>query len=287
MILVTGANGHLGAGTIDFLLKKNPDAEIKALVRSEGKGKYLKEKGAEIAIGDYSDFNSLLKATEEVETVLLISSSSLGERYQQHSDVIKAAKQNGVKHIVYTSFLRANPDSKFSEGIDHVKTEDDILNSGLSYTIMRNTYYADFLPDIIGNAYETGAIYYSAGSAKVNFALRKDMAEANAVVLANLPEHRNKIYEITSAETYSFNDIASMLSSITGKEIKYVDLPVETLKENIVKLGMPERVAELMSSIAESMKAGEFDFIDPALENLLGRKPVSLEKFLKQKYSSH
>lgn len=39
MILVTGANGHLGRATIDFLLKRNPYAKIKALVRSEEKGK--------------------------------------------------------------------------------------------------------------------------------------------------------------------------------------------------------------------------------------------------------
>ena len=38
MILITGANGHLGGATIDFLLKKNPNTKIKALVRSEEKG---------------------------------------------------------------------------------------------------------------------------------------------------------------------------------------------------------------------------------------------------------
>jgi len=75
-----------------------------------------------------------------------------------------------------------------------------------------------------------------------------------------------------------------MLSEITGKQIKYVDIPVEALKENIIKFGMPKEVAELMGSIAESMKAGEFDFIDPTLEKLLGRKPVDLKDFLLNVY---
>jgi NAD(P)H dehydrogenase (quinone) len=151
---------------------------------------------------------------------------------------------------------------------------------------MQNTYYADFLPNIIGNAVESGAIYYSAGNAKVNFALRSEMAEANAVVLANPTAHQNKIYEITSASKYTFDEIADILSEITGKQIKYVDIPVEVLKENIIKFGMPKEVADLMGSIAESMKAGEFDFIDSTLEKLIGRKPTDLKDFLKNVYSN-
>lgn len=285
MILITGANGHLGSATIDFLLKKNPNAKIKALVRSEEKGKDLKAKGVEIAIGDYLNYDSLVNAMKDVETMLLVSSSTMGDRYSQHANAIKAAKENGVKHIVYTSVLKANPNSKFSAGIDHFKTEEDLKNSGMSYTIMRNTYYADFLPNIIGNAVESGAIYYSAGNAKVNFALRSEMAEANAVVLADPTAHQNKIYEITSANKYTFDEIAGILSEITGKQINYADIPVEVLKENIIKFGMPKEVAELMGSIAESMKAGEFDFIDPTLEKLIGRKPTDLKDFLTNVYS--
>jgi NAD(P)H dehydrogenase (quinone) len=220
-----------------------------------------------------------------VEALLLVSSSTMGDRYAQHANAIKAAKVNGVKHIVYTSVLKANPNSKFLAGIDHYKTEEEIKISGMNYTIMRNTYYADFLPNIIGNAVESGAIYYSAGNGKVNFALRNEMAEANAVVLSDPSAHQNKIYEITSGSVYKFDEIASMLSEITGKQIKYVDIPVEALKENIINFGMPKEVADLMGSIAESMKAGEFDFVDPTLEKLIGRKPTDLKDFLKNVYS--
>lgn len=285
MILLTGANGHLGSATIDFFLKKNLNTKIKALVRSEEKGVDLKASGVEILVGDYLNYDSLVKATQGIDTLLLISSSTLGDRYSQHANVIKAAKENKVEHIVYTSVLKSNPDSKFSAGVDHYKTEEEIKNSGVAYTIMRNTYYADFLPDIICNAADTGAIYYSAGSTKVNFAVRREMAEANAVILSKPNSHKNKTYEITSGSVYNFDEIASMVSEITGKEIKYVDLPVETLKENIVKMGMPKEVAELMGSIAESMKAGEFDLVDPTLEKLIERKPTDLKDFLKKIYS--
>ena len=61
----------------------------------------------------------------------------------------------------------------------------------MDYTIMGNTLYADIVPMLVGDVAETGKIYYSAGDARINFAVRNDMAEANAVVLSNPSAHQN------------------------------------------------------------------------------------------------
>ena len=60
MILITGATGHLGKATIDFLLEKIPAKEISALVRSEAKATALREKGVTVHIGDYTDYDSIV-----------------------------------------------------------------------------------------------------------------------------------------------------------------------------------------------------------------------------------
>ncbi len=285
MILVTGANGQLGSSTIEFLLKKNPETTIRGLVRSEEKGATLKAKGVDIAIGDYFDYDSLVIAMQGVNTLLLVSASSVTGRHEQHENVIRAAKASGVKHIVYTSILKSFPDSKFTASTDHVKTEADIKASGIAYTIMGNTYYCDFLPMLLGNFKETGTIYYSAGNAKINFASRNNMAEANAVVLSNPTAHRNKVYDITASAAYTFKDIAAMLSDIVGQPVGYIDIPLEDLKKGMLQHGLPEDVAEMMASIAASMKAGEFDYADNTLENLIGHKPLDLKNFLEVVYS--
>lgn len=285
MILVTGANGHLGSSTIDFLLKKNPETTIRGLVRSEEKGAALKAKGVEIAIGDYFNYDSLVKAMHGVNTLLLVSANSVTGRHEQHENVIRAARASGIKHIVYTSVLKSFPESKFTAGTDHVKTEADIKASGIAYTIMGNTYYCDFLPMLLGNFKETGTIYYSAGNAKINFASRNDMAEANAVVLSNPYAHRNKVYDITASAAYTFKDIADMLSSIISQPVGYIDISPEDLKNGMLQHGLPDDVAEMMTSIAASMKAGEFNYADNTLENLIGHKPLDLKNFLQAVYS--
>src|SRR5687767_6892768 len=112
MILVTGATGQFGSHSIDHLLSKGIIAsDVSALVRDEAKTKTLKEKAIAIRIGDYTDQHSLVRAFRDVDKLLLVSSNdreAIENRTTQHINVIKAAKEAGVKHIVYTSFVR-NP----------------------------------------------------------------------------------------------------------------------------------------------------------------------------------
>ena len=76
-----------------------------------------------------------------------------------------------------------------------------------------------------------------------------------------------------------------MLSDITGQPVGYIDISLEDLKKGMLQHGLPEDVAEMMTSIAASMKAGEFDYADYTLENLIGHNPLDLKDFLQAVYS--
>ena len=281
MILITGANGHLGTLTIDYLLKKNvPANTIAALVRDVKKGSDLLDKGISLRTGDYTDEAALLKALEGIDTLLLISSGTLENRTQQHINVINAAKQNGVKHIVYTSMLKASPDSKFTPAADHYETEAYLKTAGVPFTVLRNTFYAELIPMLLGDALQTGTWYYAAGDAKANFASRVDMAEALANVIIHPDKQENKIYEIASGNVYSFSEIAGIVSETSGTQVNYNAIPVDALKEGMRKAGVPELHIPLMASVAETIEAGELDVIDASLEHLLERKPVDLKEYL-------
>ena len=65
-ILITGSTGHLGGATIDFLIKKIPANSIAALARNSEKAKTLAEKGVDVRIGNYDDYQSLVKAFQPV-----------------------------------------------------------------------------------------------------------------------------------------------------------------------------------------------------------------------------
>ncbi len=281
MILITGANGNLGSQTIDFLLDKNTDEDIAGLVRSEQKGAELKEKGVEIRIGDYNDYSSIEEAIRGIDTLLLISSSTLEGRAKQHKNVIEAAGQAGVNQVFYTSIVKADRElSPLSP--DHAETEKLIRDSGIPYTIYRHAFYTEFLPLFLGNALETGQWAFPSNGNPINLALRSEMAEALANGLADSEKHKNSIYEITSSKAYTLDEIAGMLSEATGKEITYTDIPVSEFKNTLEEIGLPEEQIAMSVMTAQTFVNGALDFTFDDMEKLLGRKPTGLDTFVKQ-----
>lgn len=284
MILVTGATGHFGRAAIDFLLKKGVKAgQILALVRNGKSAEDLKNKGVGVVIGDYDNYPSLVKAFAGVEKLLFVSGNDIAKRIAQHQNVVQAAKEAGVKHLVYTSFQRRTEGENSPLWIvaqSHIQTENWLKESGLDYTILRNNLYMDFLPGFIGEkVLETGVVYVPAGEGRVSAALRSDMAEAAAEVLVS-DGHAGKAYDITNTEALSYQEIAEIISETSGRTVRYISPSVEDYGKTLAGFGVPSEVVGIFSGFALAQAKGELDVVSNDLEKLLGRKPVSVKEFL-------
>ncbi|EHQ24822.1 NAD(P)H dehydrogenase (quinone) [Mucilaginibacter gracilis] len=289
MILITGATGHFGKSTIDFLLNKGiPSTNIVALVRDEAKAEDLKAKGITIKTGDYHNYDSLTAAFKGIDKLLLVSSSDVVDRTGQHRNVVSAAKEAGVKHILYTSTERKNETASspihFVTG-SHIETENIIIASGIPYTIFRNNLYLDMVPIFLGQQVLEKGVFLPTGETRAAFATRDDMAEATANVLITTG-HENKDYGISNTENISIPEIVRSLSGIVGKEISYVSPTAEVFVETMTKAGMPEQFVGMFAGFSEAIRQGEFETDKTDLETLLGRKPVSAEEFLQGVYAA-
>jgi NAD(P)H dehydrogenase (quinone) len=289
MILVTGATGHFGNASIQFLLEKGIKAnQILALVRNGQATETFNKLGVGTVMGDYDDYDSLVNAFKGVEKLLLISGNDVEKRMLQHQNAIRAAKQAGVKHIVYTSFLRrveneASPLWLLAHS--HIQTEKWLKESGIACTILKNNIYMDFLPGFIGEKVaEKGVIYVPAQNGKVGAVLRSEMAEAAASILSS-SGHEGKEYDITNSEALSYQEIANILSEVLGKPINYISPTAEEYKNTLLGYGVPKEGVEIFSSIALAQAEGELDLTSNDLEILLGRKPMSIKDFLVNFYS--
>ncbi len=281
MILVTGATGHLGTAVIENLLKKTLAKKIAALVRDENKASDLWEKGVKICIGNYDDLASLDAAMSGIEKVLLIAGTDEDNRLRQHQNVVNAAKNAGVKFIAYTSRNlkdRKTLVNKLMEG--HFQTEDYIMRSGLNYAVFRNVLYMDTIPQFVSGekVFETG-INLPGGEGKVGYALRSEMGEAIANAL--LADEGNKIYKFTGNEQYSFGDVATALTELSGKEVKYNSIEKSAFETQMKERSTPEAVIQKVVGFITDIKNGQEDEVTSDLENLLGRKPATLKKGLK------
>jgi NAD(P)H dehydrogenase (quinone) len=179
-IAITGATGHLGRLVVNQLKTKVPASTIVALVRTPGKAADL---GVTVREADYSQPDSLVSALSGVEALLLISSSEIGQRSAQHSNVIEAAKKAGVQWVVYTSLLHAETSAIKALSEEHLDTEAALKASELPYTILRNGWYTENYTASIPGALAGGAFLGSAIEAKISSAARADYAEAAVAVL--------------------------------------------------------------------------------------------------------
>jgi NAD(P)H dehydrogenase (quinone) len=284
-ILITGGTGNLGSVIIDHMLNGLQGNEITALVRDETKAEGLKAKGIRIKVGSYQDQLALVAAMEGIEKLLLISASDLNNRFHQHKNVIDAAKKAGVKHIFYTGVAMKDISTSPLKPLlnDHFLTEAYIKSGGFTYTFLQNGLYFEVIPMFTGpNMLETG-IFFPAGQGKVAFASRNELAEVIATVLLGVG-HENKTYALTGAEAYSFSDIVEEVSLLSGKNVSYTSPESTTYRAALKEMGVPEAVVDMSALFAAGIMQDDFKITDPALELLLGRKPMTLSRYLQEAF---
>ena len=287
MILVTGATGNLGKATVQSLLDKGiAPSDITALVRDDTKATELKAKGIQVRLGDYQDVDSLKKAFQGVHKLLLVSSSAdIDRRFEQHKNAIDAAKQTGVRHLIYTGFAMNDLHrSIMRDDVQyHAYTADYLKQSTIPYTVMNDTFYADLIPLLIGKDVLAEGVCIPAGDGKIPFLPLADMAEALAVVLTS-PGHENKEYVIAAETAFSFAEIADMLSDSIGKTIAYYQPEVSVYIAQLIQAGLSAADAAYIARYAGAFANGEFETGKSDVKQLLGRNPIRLEDFLSKLY---
>ncbi|MER7397629.1 SDR family oxidoreductase [Streptomyces sp. NPDC000151] len=268
-IVVTGATGQLGRLVIEELLARVPAEQVAAVVRDRAKASSIAARGVEIRVADYGKPETLAGAFRPGDVVLLISGSEVGQRTAQHTAVIDAAKAAGVARLAYTGVL-GGPTADFRLADEHKVTEQAILDSGLTYTFLRNGWYNENYTAQIPTQLEHGVVG-SAGDGRVGSAARADYAAAAAVVLTT-EGHDNATYELSGDDAWTLAEYAAELSRQSGKEVAYTDLPAEDLKAVLAGAGVPDAMAEILVDVDTSaIRRGLLQGGSGDLSRLIGR----------------
>jgi NAD(P)H dehydrogenase (quinone) len=267
-VVVTGATGHLGRLAVESLLARGvPAAEITATGRSVEPLADLAARGVRVAVADFHDPATLDAAFAGAQKLLLVSSGSFDDRAGQHRNAIDAAVRAGVQHVVYTSGPKATT-SRLLLMADHAATEEALAASGLPTTVLRNGWYVENYTGQVDTYLQHGMVG-AAGDGLVSIAPRGDYAEAAAVVLTT-DGHAGMVYEL-GGEALTLAGIAALISTETGRDVVYTDVPVETLTGILVGAGFPEPVAAVFADVDRGISEGEL-LVDPTdLAMLLGR----------------
>jgi NAD(P)H dehydrogenase (quinone) len=275
MIVVTGASGQLGRLVIESLLATVSAGQIVAAVRNPASVQDFAARGVQVRRADYDQPATLDAAFAGADKVLLISGNAVGQRVPQHRAVIDAAKRTGVQLLAYTSLLHADT-SPLPLAAEHKETEALLRASGVPFVLLRNGWYTENYLASFPPTLQYGALLGSAGDGRIASAARADYAAAAAAVLASSANQAGKVYELAGDDAYTLTQLAAEIARQSGKPVAYNNLPQADYKDVLLKAGLPEGLAELISSSdAGAAKGGLFDD-GKQLNALIGRPTTGL-----------
>jgi uncharacterized protein YbjT (DUF2867 family) len=233
MILILGASGFLGRAVTKQLLSEGQ--QVRLLVRTPAKVEDLQRAGAEVMQGDLIDPRSLTRACKGVDQVLAAAHSLLGKgRYKSeavddvgHRTLIEAAKAAGVAHFVYMSMLGVSADHPFDFARRKYSIEEYLKASGLSYTILRPSWYMEQNVHLFNgkSILEKGKTSLLGKGTKLrNFVAARDVAQFAVRALLD-PKLKNRTVDIGGPQNATNDQVAHLYGKIAGVTPKINHMP--------------------------------------------------------------
>ena len=242
-VLVTGATGKQGGSVVKALLDYGH--RVRGLTRKpeSEKAMSLEEEGVEIIKGDFNDPDSIKNAMKDVDAVFLMGTSfeeGIEAEVRHGITVADIAKEESLKHLVYTSVSSANENTGVPHFESKFKIEEHITKIGIPYTIIRpvsfmENYLAPWTLPKLKEGLINGPLSPDRKSQSIAV---KDIGRFVLYIFENREQFLGKAIDIASDEV-SGNEIGELFTNILGHKVSYHQQDEEALKargEDIFKM---------------------------------------------------
>jgi uncharacterized protein YbjT (DUF2867 family) len=277
MYLVTGATGNVGSSVVSQLLQSGLD--VRVFTRDPGKVDHWADR-VQVAVGDFEEPESFVKAVAGVEGIFLMNGGPDGERFQQL--MFSAKSQNSPKIVFLSTILASAP--KYQIGKLHKDKEDVIREIGLRAAFVRPGGFMSNCYQWIESVRAEGVVYNPMGSGKFAPIAPEDIA---AVAVKALTTHRSsdEIYEITGGALLSISDQVQILAEVLGKSIRCVDVPTEIAVQGMIRAGTPAHVAAAVGESLEAIRDGQATMVTDTVARVTGKQPKTFENWARENAS--
>lgn len=275
-ILITGATGNIGKELIKTLSAQN--MHFRAMVRSTRAAETLAAlESAEVVIGDFDDETSVANALKDVDRAFLLTNSTEHAETQQ-STFVDVASRCGVKQIVKLSQWAADADSPVRFLRYHAVVEQKIRESGIAYTFLRPNLFMQGLLGFRETIVTQGKFFAAAGDAKISAVDVRDIAAVAAAALTGVG-HEGKVYDLTGPEALTHQEMAEKLSLALKRQIQFIDVPPEAMREALISVGIPVWQADGLIEDYAHYRRDEASAVMTGVQDATGNPPHSFDDF--------
>ncbi len=262
-ILVTGATGSIGSRLIPLLQARG--VGVRALVRRPGQ---LASDEVEVAVGDFADQASLRPALNGVDAVFL-ACGNVPEQVAYESALIDEAARAGLR-VVKLSARGAAIGAPVAFWHWHGLIEQHLRASGVPAVVLQPGF---LMSNLLGSAEpvrQQGLLLAPAAEARVAMIDPADVAAVAAVALTT-PGHDGQSYVLTGPAAIGFSQVAAELSAVTGRAIRFVDIPPEAAAAAMVDGGVPSFAADQIVAVFDTLRRGGQASTTDVVPSLTGR----------------
>jgi len=271
-VAVTGANGFVGKNVRKFLYKN----KVRVLgISRKNFAKYSTETKAQSKNLLEQRLQKKLKNYDALVHLIGIGVESSGSTFEEINvnltkNTIKLCKKSGIKKIIYISGLGVSKNNTSNYFTSKYKAEQEIINSGLDYTIFRASYIigkTDHLTKSLSKQMKKGVIIIpGSGKYQLQPIFVEDVAK---IILKSILEKKfsKKILDLAGPRKISFEDFVKLFSKNTKVKFKKINL------KNAYDEGT-------YSSESLDLLIGDYTSDMTQLQKLASIKLTPVEKFL-------
>jgi uncharacterized protein YbjT (DUF2867 family) len=281
-ILVCGAAGKVGR-TGNFVAREllRRGYPVRAWVRRDDeRAAALRNAGAEILVGDMNLMANYRTAVAGVKRAYF--TGAVVEQLTEQTVMFSiAARDAQLEAIVNMSQFTVKEDTPSPATRQHWLSEHVLEWSSLPVTTVRPSLFAEQLSMLAGPPIRRAdELRLPFGNLPVAFIGGWDIARVITEVLVHPAQHIGRTYRLTGAQALTMQQVAEEFTRVLGRAIRYVDLPVETYREYLLRAGLGEHLAAHLCSLSVKMKAGEFAEVTNTVAEITGEPTRPLGEFI-------
>jgi uncharacterized protein YbjT (DUF2867 family) len=274
MIVVTTPTGNIGQHVLGRLL--DAGAELRVIARDPSKLSQEARDRVEIVEGSHSDPDVVDKAFRDAEAVFWLCPPTPRETPDAATiefarPAAEAIRRLGVRHVVAATTLgRDTPwQEKSGMATASIHMVDLLRETGAAIRGLALPGFMDNalrLVDSLRRGQMVGAI---SPDKKLPHTAVRDIGEAAAGLLLDRTWTGQIDVPVLGPEEYSYNDLARIISEVTGHEVRYQQVPFDALMARLLETGWPEAFAQAYIDMLRAKDEG-MDNVAPRASAIIG-----------------